>query len=153
MATLDHQNDQGNRRIRSQQSLAAVVTAAMFTSSTSGEDSVAIFAVPKNSIITRCVAVNTTAWSGTTPELIVGTSSDDDGFVTASNFTPTVGSKNGSGALINATTGANDLLILAEATWGASKPTAGETVVIVSYIEFGVNAGAPNMGQVAEVRA
>ena len=149
MANLDHQNDPGNRRIKQNAALTATISYDQFPSTTSGQDSVVPFAVPRNSIVTSVIAVVSTAFSGTTPEVIVGTSSDDDGFVTAANFTPTVGSKVGSGALLNATTGSNDLPILVEMTWGASKPAAGELTLIVQYVTYGKYAGDPSQAQVA----
>ena len=151
MATLNSQERAGHRRIHAVQAAVGFVAVADFPSTTSAEDTRLLFAVPKNSIITSAKVVVTTMFDGTTPELEVGTSSDDDGFVTTTNFTPSVGTKVGSGTLLNATTGAADLAIHAKLNWGSSKPTAGNAVVILEYIEFDERAGNPNLGQLRRV--
>ena len=150
MAAIDRQNVPGNTRIRSYQALAGKVVIGDFASTTSGEDTVVPFAVPRNSIIKSAVVVTTTAFNGTTPAVEVGTSSDDDGFVASASVTA-LGSDVGSGTLLNATTGAADLPVHVKLSWGTNKPTAGEMTVVVTYVEFGKDAGAPHMGQVREV--
>ena len=153
MANLNRQNDEGNRRLKDVKVLTATISHDMFPSTTSGEDSVVPFAVPKNSIV---LAVNMrvkTAFTGTTPEIIVGTSADDNAFITTTNFTPTAGYKVGSGTGIGLDTADSDLAVLAEMTWGASKPGAGEAVLVVQYVTYGPakTAGAPYQSLVDEV--
>ena len=150
MATLDLQGRAGHQRIHAVQSAVGRVGVADFPSTTSAQDSNVLFAIPKNSIITAVELVVTTAFNGTGAELTVGTSSDPDGFVTTTNFTPGVGTKSGSGSLLNATTGAADLPIHATLAWTA-KPTAGEATLVVQYIEHSERAGSPNLGQLARV--
>ena len=148
MATLNNQNKPGNRRLKHNGALSATISHSDFPATTSGQDDVAVFAVPANSIITYVRVINKTAWNGTTPELIVGTSSDDDSILTTTQFTPTTGVKSANSGI---DTGGSDMLLLAKLTWGASKPTAGETVLVVEFTEYGKNAGAPSAANVAEV--
>ena len=148
MATLNHQNNPGNRRLKHDGSLTATITPSDFPATTSGQDDVVVFAVPANSLITYARLINTTAWNGTTPELIVGNSSNDDEIVTTTQFTPTAGVKSANSGI---DTGAAPYSVTAKLTWGASKPTAGESVLVVEYVEYGKNAGSPSNANVAEV--
>ena len=147
MAALDHQNNPGNRRLKHNGALTARITPADFPSTTSGQDTVVVFAIPKGSVTTDVRVINTTAWNGTGAELIVGTSTDDDALVTAANFTATAGVKTGTGVLDS---GSSDTAIHAKLSWTA-KPTQGESYLVVNFTEYGKNAGAPSSANVAEV--
>ena len=156
MATLNHQNDVGNTRLKHDGSLTAKITPDMFPASAadgSGDDTAVVFAVPNGSVITSVRVVNVTAWNGTGTEVLVGTKSDDDAFVTAGNFSMTTGVKVGSGTG-DYDTGDANLPIHVKLNWtnGANnKPTAGESYLVVQYVEYGKDAGSPSMAQVHQV--
>ena len=156
MATRNHQRDTGNCFLKQAGTLTARIRANMFLSlaTAPGGDTVVPFAVPADAIVTDAYFVVTTAFNGTGTNIEVGTKSDDDGFVTSANGTATVGTKVGSGTLLNAISGSDNLPIHVKLNWtsGANnKPTAGEGHVVIKYTTIGRSSGDPDYTGVEEV--
>ena len=149
MANHNTQRSRGNTLIKQVGALSAEITADMFTTTTSGDDNVIPFAVPANAIITNVRASVKTAFTGTTPEVKVGSSSDDDALLTTTQFTPTVGVKSGNS---NIDTGNAIYPVYVNMTWGASKPTAGRLVLVVEYALYGAQDGGSSLGNVKEAQ-
>lgn len=147
MAITDLQNRPGATRLKHDGALSIDFSIADFPSSGSGSDTAPLVAIPARSLITYARLINHTAWNGTAPEIVIGSSSDDNSILTTTQFTPTTGVKECNSGI---DTGDSPLLLIAKLTFTA-KPTAGESVFVIHFTEYGRDAGSPSMAYVAQV--
>jgi len=97
---------------------------------------VPIGCVPKGATILRAACAVTEVFdAGTTNVLVLGTSADDDGFVTSTNAAAgTTGLKSGTGALLTGAPLTADTVIYAKFTQTGTAATAGAAQFIVEFV-------------------